>query len=238
MQVMNCLILEDEPLAVNILKEYILNIPGLELKSVCTNALEAFEILRKEKIDILFVDIQLPKISGLDFIKTLKGNYHVIFTTAHHEFALEGFNLDALDYLLKPIEFSRFLQSVNKVFVRHQNYQDSLENKLPERKFHYFTVDKKQMKVFSDEILYIESLKDYVKIHMGNKHIVTKFQIGEVDTLLKNESFLRTHKSFIINTDKITALSAAFVELGNIKIPIGRTFKDQLALFFGKSRKP
>ena len=109
---------------------------------------------------------------------------------------------------------------------------------MPERKFHYFTVDKKQVKVFSDEILYIESLKDYVKIHIGDKHIVTKFQIGEVDTLLKNESFLRTHKSFIINTDKITALSAVFVELGNIKIPIGRTFKDQLALFFGKSRKP
>lgn len=229
MQVMNCLILEDEPLAVNVLKEYIMDIPGIELKVVCVNAMEALTALRNEKIDILFVDINLPKVNGLDFIKTLKGNYNVILTTAHHEFALEGFNLNVVDYLLKPIEFTRFLRAVNKVFERAGNLHGIGSSMNLERKFHFFNVDKKQVKVFSDEIMYVESLKDYVKIHLADKHIVTKFQIGELEGVLEKSIFLRIHKSFIININKIDSLTAMEAGIGKICIPIGRTYKEELS---------
>ncbi len=230
MQVMNCLILEDEPLAVNVLKDYIADVPGLELKVVCVNAFEALTALRNEKIDVLFVDINLPKVNGLDFIKTLQGDYKIILTTAYHEFALEGFNLNAVDYLLKPIEFSRFLKAVNKIFELNIKRHTQIQ----ERKFHFFNVDKKQLKVFSDEILYVESLKDYVKIHLADRHIVTKFQIGELDLILEKELFVRIHKSFLINTTKITAISATEVEIGRIIVPIGRKFKNELDLRIGK----
>lgn len=236
MQVMNCLILEDEPLAVDILKEYIADIPGLELKAVCGSAPEALSVLREQKIDVLFVDINLPKISGLDFIKALKGDYKVVLTTAYHEFALEGFDLNVVDYLLKPIEFSRFLQAINKIYVRTGNNVAGENVNLSERKFQFFNVDKKQVKVFFDEILYIESLKDYVKIHLTDKHIVTKFQIGEMDKMLEKDMFLRIHKSFIINVNKITSLTAAEVAIGKVSIPIGRTYKEELELLLGKKR--
>jgi DNA-binding LytR/AlgR family response regulator len=208
MQVMNCLILEDEPLAVNVLKEYIADVPGWEVKAVCTNAMEALQALRTEKIAVLFVDINLPKVSGLDFIKTLKGKYHIILTTAYHEFAIEGFNLNVVDYLLKPIEFSRFLQAIHKIPEHSSHSQSMARNHLPEREFIFFNVDRKQVKVFFDEILYVESLKDYVKIHLADKHIVTKFQIGQLEAVLEKEIFLRVHKSFIINIHKISATSA------------------------------
>lgn len=235
MQEMNCLILEDEPLAVNILKEYIADVPGLQLKVVCSDAFEALNALRTEKIDILFVDINLPKVNGLDFIKTLKGDYNIILTTAYHEFALEGFNLNVVDYLLKPIEFSRFLKAVNKVFEKttHKNLVPVSQ----ERKFNFFNVDKKQVKVYNDEILFVESLKDYVKIHLSAKHIVTKFQIGELETILEKELFVRCHKSFIINVNKIESVSATAVEVGGTEIPIGRTFKEGFDALLSKLRK-
>lgn len=233
MQVMNCLILEDEPLAVNVLKDYIADVPGLELKVVCVNAFDALLALRKQQIDILFVDINLPKVNGLDFIRTLQGDYKIILTTAYHEFALEGFNLNVVDYLLKPIEFSRFLKAVNKIFDQYTKRNDAIH----ERKFHFFNVDKKQVKIFSDEILYVESLKDYVKIHLIDKHIVTKFQIGELKSLLEKELFARVHKSYIINLTKINSISATEIEIGKARIPIGRKFKEELDLRIGKKQK-
>ncbi len=232
MQAMNCLILEDEPLAVDILKEYIADVPGLELKAVCGTAPEALNVLRDQKVDILFVDINLPKVSGLDFIKALKGDYKIILTTAYHEFALEGFNLNVVDYLLKPIEFSRFLQAIHKVYERAG--ASIKGDGLSERKFQFFNVDKKQVKVFFHEILYIESLKDYVKIHLADKHIVTKFQIGEMEKMLEKSMFLRVHKSFIINVNKVSSVTASELEIGKALIPIGRTYKDEMEIYFSK----
>src|SRR5688572_29838037 len=144
---MNCLILEDEPLAIEILTSYITDTPGLVLKAVCKNVFEAFTSLREQQIDLIFVDINLPKVNGLDFIKTLKGGYKIILTTAYHEYALEGFNLGVTDYLLKPIEYSRFLQAVNKVY----NLKSSPEaaSREGERKSHYFNVDKKQIRIYT-----------------------------------------------------------------------------------------
>lgn len=229
MQKLNCLILEDERLAADVLRDYVNDIPGLHLTAVCSDAISAGEVLRSQSIDLLFVDIHLPKVNGLDFVRSLKGNYHVIFTTAYHQYAVEGFNVSAVDYLLKPIEFSRFLEAVNKVFDRIKpSKQNDIATSTPERSFHFFNVDKKQVKVFSDEILYIESLKDYVRIHTNNQKLTTKFQIGELEALLEKSSFLRVHKSYIVNSKKITAFSAMEIEIGTIHIPIGRSYKESV----------
>lgn len=228
MREMNCLILEDEPLAQNILKEYIADIPGLNLKSICDNAYDAVGVLSKEEMDILFVDINLPKFNGIDFIKSLQKKYSIILTTAHHEFAVEAFNLNAIDYLLKPIEFVRFLQAVNKILESPRVQAELLNPVGQERKYQFFNVDKKQVKVYLDEILYIESLKDYVKLHLMNRSFVTKFQIGAIEEMLNGDHFIRVHKSFIINKNAITSVSAGEVEILSTKIPIGRVYKQAI----------
>ncbi len=225
---MNCLILEDEPLAQNILKEYILDIPGLRLTSICDNAYEAMRLLAKEDVDILFVDINLPKFNGIDFIKSLQKKYAIILTTAHHEFAVEAFNLNAIDYLLKPIEFVRFLQAVNKILESPRAQAELLNPVSQERKYQFFNVDKKQVKIYLDEILYIESLKDYVKLHLTNRSFVTKFQIGTIEEVLNGDHFIRVHKSFIINKNAITSVSASEVEISSTKIPVGRVYKQAI----------
>jgi DNA-binding LytR/AlgR family response regulator len=219
---MNCLIIEDEPLAVNVLREYIEAVPELSLKAVCQDAINASDILRNQKIDLLFLDIHLPKINGLEFLKSLNTGYHVILTTAYHEYALEGFNLNVVDYLLKPIEFSRFLQAINKVFSL---YPLDTQSGAKERAYKIFNVDKKKYKVFLDDIDYIESMKDYIKIHTSTQEIITKYQISVIESVLDPTMFKRIHKSYIVNLNKITASSGAVVEIGKISIPVGRKFK-------------
>jgi DNA-binding LytR/AlgR family response regulator len=231
MQVLNCLIVEDEPLAADLIKDYIRQVPGLELKGACEDAVCAMEKLRTEKIDLIFLDINLPKLSGIDFLKTIKNNYHVIFTTAYHQFALDGYELNVVDYLMKPIEFSRFLLAVNKAFDRA-----GMKNEEPttEKKHYFFNVDKKRIKVFAEDILYIESLKDYIRIFTTEKSIVTKFQIGEIEKFLEEDYFLRIHKSFVVNAGKINSYTASQVEIGKVTLPIGRTYKDQVEDFFDR----
>lgn len=219
------MIIEDEPLAAGILRDYVAQVPGLELKGCCEDAFSAMEKLRHEKIDLIFLDINLPRLSGIDLIKTLRTNYHIILTTAYHQYALESYALDVTDYLLKPIEFNRFLQAVNKVFTRYAPVPDAAA---PAGKKHFFfNVDKTRVKVFAEDILYIESIKDYVRIHSKEKSIVTKFRIGEMQGLLNDKKFLRIHKSFIVNTDRISAYSSAQIEIGGKKLPIGRTYRKQ-----------
>ncbi len=152
MRKINCLIVEDEPLAADVIKDYISQVPGLSLTRVCENAFEAMETLRKEKIDLIFLDINLPKLNGIDFLKAIKTSPHIILTTAYHQYALEGYELNVTDYLLKPVEFNRFLQAVNKAFDRTN---PSLAE---EKKFYFFNVDKKRIKIHADEIIYIEAL--------------------------------------------------------------------------------
>jgi len=226
MQDLNCLIVEDEPLAAKVIEDYVSQMPGLKLKGVCGDVISAAEKLRTEKIDIIFLDINLPKINGLEFAKSINNKYSIIITTAYHQYALEGFNLNVTDYLLKPIEFSRFVQAVNKIYA-HSSPKENSENKEPaERKFHFFVADKKRHKIFIDEILYVESLKDYVKVFTKEKTVVTKFQIGEIEQLLKDQNFFRIHKSFIVNLDHLTAFNANEVEIGKINLPIGRTYAE------------
>lgn len=225
MQRFKCIIVEDEPLAAEILQDYVMQIPFLELKAVCPNAILATEVLRNSTIDLIFLDINLPKLKGLDFIKTLQHPPRIILTTAYHEYALQGYEHNVLDYLLKPIEFSRFLKAVNKLtspaIVSH-----SLP--LEDRKYQFFNVSKKMVKVFFDEILYIESQREYVKISTKTQSILTKLALSDIEEVLQNENFVRVHRSFIVAKDKIEAFSATDIDINGKQIPVGRAYKDEV----------
>lgn len=223
MQKFYCIIVEDEPLATEVIQDYIAQVPFLELKESFSDALFATDYLQHQSVDLIFLDIHLPKLKGLDFISTLQHPPQIILTTAYHEYAIKGFELNVLDYLLKPIEFNRFLKAVNKL-----NHTDNLNMNTIERKSMFFNVNKKNVKIFLDEILYIESLKEYVRIVTPSKSIVTKFQLGQIETLLSNQDFIRIHRSYMISKHKIDAYTATDVEINGKHIPIGRGFKDDL----------
>lgn len=230
MQKFNCIIIEDEPLAAEILQDYVLQVPFLQLKAVCANAILATEILRKNSVDLIFLDINLPKLKGLDFIRTLQHPPRIILTTAYHEYALQGYEHNVLDYLLKPIEFSRFLQAVNKISTPAIVTNVALPE---ERKYQFFNVNKKMIKVFFDEILYIESQREYIKICTQAQAITTKLALNEIEELLQNDNFLRVHRSFIVAKDKIEAFSATEIDICGRQIPIGRAYKEEVWTVLG-----
>ena len=225
----NCIIVEDEPLAAEVVKDYILQIPFLQLKGICTDALYAMDLLQKEKIDLMFLDIHLPKLKGLDFIKTLKKPPQVIITSAYQEYALQGYELNVVDYLLKPIEFNRFVMAVNKLKDRDTVDVTALAPAAAmERAALFFNVSKKRVKVYIDEILFIESLKEYIRITTKDRAILTKFQLGQIEEMLARNGFLRIHRSFLVAKNKIDAFSATDVEIAGKQIPIGRSYKEQV----------
>jgi DNA-binding LytR/AlgR family response regulator len=222
----SCIIVEDEPLAVEILTDYINQIPFLELKYVCGDAIYAMEVLQQEKIDLIFLDIHLPKLKGIDFLESLKYPPRVIITSAYQEYALQAFDGNVTDYLLKPIRFSRFLKAVNKLNQQAPILAAIPGLSLPERKFLFFNVAKKKVKIYLDEIFYIESLREYVRITAQGTTIMTKFPLNEVEDLFASNNFIRVHRSFIVSKERITAFSATEVEINGIQIPIGRTYKE------------
>ncbi|MBO9635041.1 MAG: response regulator transcription factor [Chitinophagaceae bacterium] len=228
MQIYRCIIVEDEPLAAEVLKDYIQQIPFLQLKGVCNDAIYALETLQKEPIDLIFLDIHLPKLKGLDFLRSLKHPPAVIITSAYQEYALQGYEHNVVDYLLKPIEFSRFLMAVNKLKAQQVAGQlpETPAISTPVRTYFFFNVSKKRVKVYLDEMLYIESLKEYIRITTKGKTILTKFQLGQIEELLARNNFLRIHRSFIVAKDKIDAFTATDVEVNGKLIPIGRSYKE------------
>jgi DNA-binding LytR/AlgR family response regulator len=228
MEKFNCLIVEDEPLAAEVMQDYISQVPFLICTGVCRDAIYAMEILHSEKVDVLFLDIHLPKLKGLDFIRTLKNPPQIIITTAYREYALDGYELNILDYLLKPIQFSRFLTAVNKIKSSSTaNAPDKLVFKNAESKSYLLVnVNKKTVKIQFDNILYIESRKEYISIVTKDKSFATKYQLGEIEQQLDMNKFLRIHRSFIVAREKITAFGAADVELDTIQIPVGRSYKE------------
>jgi DNA-binding LytR/AlgR family response regulator len=216
----NCIIIDDEPLAVEVLEDYVRQIPFLKLVGSFGDAVSASAVIQSQNIDALFLDIHLPVIKGLDFIKTLRNPPQIIITTAYHEYALKGFDLNVVDYLLKPIELSRFLTAVNKL-----KRTPSLNNsEIPE--IFFFNVNKKKVKVVCDEILYVESLKEYVRIVTANKSLITKYQLGQIEDLLPQKHFMRIHRSFIVAKNKIDAYTATDVEIMGKVLPIGKGYKE------------
>lgn len=229
----NCLVVDDEPPALEVLKKYIESIPSLFLAGICGNAVDALAIIQQQPIDILFLDIQMPQILGTDFIRTLTNPPKIIFTTAYRKYAVEGFDLDAVDYLLKPISFERFLKAVNKIMktsLKQASYPDGLsagENEIANTHIH-FRADRKILKVALDDILYFESLKDYIKVVTKTKTILTKHSISSLEENLPEAGFLRIHRSYIIAVNKIEYFTNELVGIGKQELPISRMYRHEV----------
>ncbi|MEL6923419.1 MAG: LytTR family DNA-binding domain-containing protein [Bacteroidota bacterium] len=231
---LSCLIIEDEPIAAEVLQDYVQQVGFLVLKGICTDAIFALERLRQETIDVIFLDIHLPKLKGLDLLKTLAQPPQTILTTAYHEYALDAFELSVVDYLMKPIDFPRFLKAVNKLQRQDQtllspNNTFTNQSSSANRPFRFFNVNKKMVKVFFDEVLYVESLKDYARIVTPTIQVVTRGQIGEMEQLFAPHGFLRIHRSYLVALRHISAYTPAQIEIGQQKLVIGRSYKAHVA---------
>jgi DNA-binding LytR/AlgR family response regulator len=232
-----CVIVDDEPLAIEIVESYVGRIEQLQLIGTFRNAIQAFAFLQQQSVDLIFLDIQMPKLSGIDFLRTLKNPPKVIFTTAFRDYALDGFELEVVDYLLKPIPFERFLKAVGKVMQQPPSLTQASVQKsetAPDD-YVYFKVDKRMVKTKMTDVLYIESIKDYVKVRTAEKEIITQQKISYLEESLPRQQFLRIHRSFIVNVDKIDAYSATEVEIGKLSIPIGRNYKNDVMKALAKN---
>ena len=228
------LIVDDEPLARKLIASHASKIEGLELVAECGNAIEAINLLRTKSVDLIFLDIQMPEVSGIQFVNTLKNPPSIIFTTAFRDFALEAFELEAIDYLLKPISFERFVKSVNKFFDKKITTSTvRLEKGDTTENFLCVKADRKVHKVLLDDILYIESLDEYVKVYTRNNILVTRENISTLEQKLPRNSFVRIHRSFIVSAKGVTSLSADGVELGKKLLPFGRAYKQSAMAALG-----
>lgn len=225
MSKIKCIIIEDEPLAVKILSDYILKVPFLELQGTFKDAILATDYLRHNNINLIFLDIHLPKLKGMAFLKTLTHPPAVIVTTAYHQYAVEGFNLNVTDYLLKPFDFERFLISVTKVKTAEGEKQKPNEDH-ELKDFIFLNVQKKKVKILFSEIVYIESQREYIKIITTKKEYISKMSTHEIEDLLPANLFKRIHRSFIVSISKIQSYTAKIVEVNGVSIPIGRGYID------------
>jgi len=227
MSKIRCIIIEDEPLAVKVLSDYILQVPFLELHGTFKDAILATDYLRYNTTDLIFLDIHLPKLKGMAFLKTLANPPAVIITTAYHQYAVEGFTLSVTDYLLKPFDFERFLKAVIKVKTAESEKQKLTEP--PDVKdFIFLNVQKKKVKILFSEIVYIESQQEYIKIITTKKEYVSKMSTHEIEALLPANLFIRIHRSFIISKSRIESYSSDTVEVNGVSIPIGRGYRDTM----------
>lgn len=224
------LIVDDERVAREILESHLSKIEAVEISGSCKNAVEAFNLLSRQKIDLIFLDINMPEVSGLSLAKSVNRDLKIIFTTAYREYAVDGFDLQAVDYLLKPISFERLLQAINKYLDENTSVQFSTPEELQSEKSDYFFVraDRKMIKICHSEITYIESLADYIKIHLSYKTVVTRETITSIEAKLPKNEFLRTHRSFIISIEKIDSFTSELVEIGKKQIPISRSYKNEV----------
>ncbi|MBK9108074.1 MAG: response regulator transcription factor [Saprospiraceae bacterium] len=234
------LIIDDEPLAVEILETYVKQIPELQLHGKCYNAIDANRLIQTEAVDLIFADIQMPQMTGIELMRSLANPPLVIFTTAYPEFAVEGFELNAVDYLLKPIAFDRFLKSVNKAMSKLGSLEKKNDKDLERQDFIFVKADKKLVKLQYDEILFIEGLKDYVIIYTDNSRIVTLQTMKSLEEKLPEQFFVRVHRSYIVNLEKINSIHSDDIEMivkGQAKqIPIGNNYADHFNKIISKKR--
>jgi len=223
-----CLIVDDEPLARQIISRYVQQVPTLQLVGECANAIQAFTFLQQHPVDLLFLDIRMPQLNGNDFLKALQNPPKVIFTTAFSDYALESYELDAIDYLMKPITFERFLKAVNKATEpgTSRNEIKSVQEEKKTESFVYFRADRKMIKVMLQDILYVESMKDYVKIITSNSTIISRQSISSVEAMLPEKEFIRTHRSFIVSLQKIRSFTQELIEIEKTEIPIGKIYSN------------
>lgn len=223
-----CLIVDDEPLAIELLKNHVTQLDTLEIAGACNNALKASEMLRTTHVDLLFLDIKMPQVSGIEFLKMLRQPPAVIFTTAYREYAMDGYELDVVDYLLKPITFDRFFKAVERYYSRKIPLAGSQVQPVSAAEACiYIKIANKTHRLPVNEILYIESLKDYIAVHRTDgSSLSAKYKISELEEELKGQPFLRIHRSFIVNLQKVSAYTMQDVEIGNIELPIGNSYRE------------
>ena len=225
-----CLIVDDEPMARDVIRRYTEKVPILQIVGECGNAIEAMVFLHNEPVDLIFLDIRMPHLTGTEFVKSLRNIPKVIFTTAFKEYALEGFELDVVDYLLKPIRFDRFLRAVSKAFPQKKDELNNnaavvmVQEKRINSGFIYLKADRKMIKVMLDDILYIESARDYLKVFTQNNPIVTRQTISSVEAMLSDNEFIRIHRSYIVSIKKIDSFTHETVEIGKKELPIGKFY--------------
>ena len=228
---LRCLLIDDEPPALKVLARYISSINGLEIVGQCRNAIEALDILHQKTVDVIFLDIKMPRIIGTEFLKNLSHPPKVIFVTAYREYAVDGFELDAVDYLVKPVSFERFFKAITKLnrLMGKETSSVSTGEASNSAAFVYLKVDKDMKKIFVNEIEYIESWKDYVMVFLtGGKHFLVKQSITAFENLLSEHLFLRIHRSYMVSLSKITGYNALSVQLASKEIPIGRLYKQSV----------
>lgn len=222
-KIYNCIIVEDEPIATDIIENFVKQDKELNLVGKCSDAVYASSLLNMHKIDLMFLDLHLPVIKGFDFLRKIKNPPFVIVTTAYHEYALEGYELDIVDYLLKPIPYSRFLTAIGK-FKHFAEAEDALLE-VADRNFIYINIGKKKIKIYLDDIFYIESFREYINIHTKAEVLIVKMAISKIEEVLDKKHFVRIHKSYIISTSKIETKTASEVQINGKKLPIGRTYR-------------
>jgi len=224
----HCIIVDDEPMAREVLENHLQKLDSIKIIDTCKNAIDAFNIINSNKIDLIFLDINMPEISGLSFAKSINKNIKIIFTTAYREYAIDGFNLQAVDYLLKPISFDRLLQAINKYLEENIPINSNIKEELILEKSDFIFVrsDRKMVKINFSDIYYIESLGDYLKIHLHDKIIVTRETITSIEAKLPKNEFLRIHRSFIVSIQKIESFTNEFIEINKKAIPISRNYKN------------
>jgi len=224
MSKIKCIVIEDEPLAVKVLSDYILQVPFLELQGTFKNALLATEYLHDNSTELIFLDIHLPKLKGMAFLRTFSHPPSVIITTAYHQYAVEGFDLNVTDYLLKPFAFERFLVAVNKVKTAQSEIHKANEGE-EKKDFIFLNVQKKKVKILFSDIVYIESQREYIKIVTTKKEYIPKMSTHKMESLLPANLFKRIHRSFIVSISKIESYTAEIVEVNGASIPIGRDYR-------------
>lgn len=227
-----CIIVDDEPIAIRVIKSHLSNFPEFEIVAECNNALEAMKVLRAQSIDLAFLDIEMPLLTGVEMVKSMGQMPAVIFTTAHRNYAVEAFQVRALDYLLKPVSLERFIQAINRFLDLHQSIVQETGTR-QEEDWLMLKVDKKHVKVDYNDINYIESMADYVIVHTLDQKWITKERISQLDEKLPSELFIRVHRGYIVNKKAVTAWFGNTLELKEVKIPVGRNYKDQVNQLLG-----
>ncbi|MCE7990632.1 MAG: response regulator transcription factor [Roseivirga sp.] len=227
-----CLVVDDEKVARDIICSHLAQISRLHVLATCSSAIEALSMVHEQEVDLVFLDINMPELSGLSFAKSLNKQIKVIFTTAHREYAIEGFELQALDYLLKPISFERLFSAVNRYFEIYARLKPvsptASLTQSPSGSFFFVKADRKMVKVVLDEVSYIESLKDYLKIHTQSGTVVTRETISNIEVRLPRAAFLRIHRSYIVAIKAISSFTHEYVEVGKMMLPVSRSYKAEV----------
>lgn len=231
-----CLIIDDEPLAVRLVSSYCAQVPELEVVATCASAIDAFTLLRQQRIDLLFLDIKMPKLLGTDFLRSLADPPKVILITAYREYALDGYELDIVDYLLKPVSFMRFMKAIEKA-GRQLTQEWSIsgreagQGEVSSEPFLYFRINKEMVKVLLSKILFLESRKEYVMLYLeGNKSLLVKQSISSLEKLLSPHRFIRVHRSYMVTKGRITSYNSTRIKIGLHEIPVGRFYKHNVDL--------